>query len=125
MPCYFLAQLLIHDRETYVKYLAGTAEPLRKYGGEVLAVDEAPAVLEGEWPYTRVIAICFRDKEAARRWYDSPEYRGDRQVPPSGGRGQWPFWSTGGKSHPRQTYLSSGIETGARLLDRVGVNLYN
>jgi len=32
--------------------------------GKLLAVDEAPTVKEGDWPYTRTVLIEFPDAEA-------------------------------------------------------------
>lgn len=75
MPCYFLARLTIHDPAGYARYLAGTDPLLARHGARVLAVDESPAVLEGNWPGTRTVLIAFPDEAAARAWYDSPEYQ--------------------------------------------------
>ena len=41
--------------------------------GRVLAVDDAPAVLEGDWHGQRAVIIEFEDEAAFRAWYDSPE----------------------------------------------------
>lgn len=75
MSSYFIAQIKIHNREEYKKYLEGTNEILKKYKGEVLVVDDTPIVLEGEWPYTRVVIIRFADEEEVKRWYNSTEYQ--------------------------------------------------
>jgi uncharacterized protein (DUF1330 family) len=75
MSCYFLAQINIHDRDEYQKYLEGYDEIFEKYKGIVVAVDEHPTVLEGSWPFGRTVLIRFPNEEEARRWYDSPEYR--------------------------------------------------
>lgn len=75
MTCYFLARITIHDPATYARYLAGTDEPLARFGARVLAVDEAPQVLEGAWPCSRTVLIEFADETAARAWYDSPDYQ--------------------------------------------------
>lgn len=74
MSAYFVARIAIHDPVTYARYLDGTDEPLARYGGEVLAVDDEPEVLEGAWPAGRVVVIRFPDREALRSWYESPEY---------------------------------------------------
>jgi len=75
MSCYFVAQINITDRDEYQKYLDGYDQIFSKYKGIVVAVDEYPAILEGEWPYERTVLIRFPDEEEARRWYESPEYR--------------------------------------------------
>lgn len=75
MSCYFVAQIAIRDRAEYQKYLDGFDEIFARYRGIVVAVDESPTVLEGEWPCDRTVLIRFSDENEARRWYDSPEYR--------------------------------------------------
>lgn len=75
MATYFIAQINIHDREEYQKYLAGTDDPLKQFNAEVLAVDDHPTLLEGEWNFTRTVVIRFPDGEAAQGWYRSTEYQ--------------------------------------------------
>jgi uncharacterized protein (DUF1330 family) len=48
LTVYVVAQLRIHDRERYDAYAAGFMPVLIRYGGRLLAADEAPTVLEGE-----------------------------------------------------------------------------
>jgi uncharacterized protein (DUF1330 family) len=33
------------------------------------------AVLEGEWRPPRMVVLEFADLDAAKRWYESPEYQ--------------------------------------------------
>lgn len=75
MSVYFIAGLRVHDPTGYDRYLDGFDAVFERYEGEVVLVDEAPAVLEGEWPYTRVVLLRFPDEAALRRWYESPEYQ--------------------------------------------------
>lgn len=75
MSVYFIAGLRVHDPALYDQYLEGFDAVFARYEGEVVLVDQAPAVLEGEWPYTRVVLIRFPDESALRRWYESPEYQ--------------------------------------------------
>ena len=53
MTVYALAQLRIHDAERYGRYMnnfvARFTEVFGKFGGRLLAADDAPRVLEGEW----------------------------------------------------------------------------
>ena len=60
MSVYLIAQLNIHDRATYDKYVSGFMEIFDKYGGRVLAVDEAAKVLEGHWDYARTVLLEVR-----------------------------------------------------------------
>jgi len=75
MSCYFIAQINIHDREEYQRYLDGYDAIFSKYKGIVMAVDENPTILEGEWPFGRTVLIRFPDEAEAKRWFESPEYR--------------------------------------------------
>jgi len=75
MSTWFVAQLEIRDRERYSQYEAGFLEIFQQYDGRLVAVDEAPRVVEGDWPWTRTVMLEFPDDDAARRWYDSPEYQ--------------------------------------------------
>lgn len=76
MSVYALAQLRIHDREAYGRYMAGFMPVLSKYNGRLLAADEAPKVLEGQWwDRNKVVLMAFADEAAFRAWATSPEYQ--------------------------------------------------
>ena len=75
MSCYFIAQINIHDMDEYQKYLDGFDEIFKRYNGKVIAVDDKPSVLEGEWSYSRIVMIRFPSETEAKRWYESPEYQ--------------------------------------------------
>jgi len=75
MACYLIAQINVRDRQGYKKYLDGFNEVFKKYKGIIMAADNDPAVLEGEWPFQRTVLIRFPDAAEARRWHESPEYQ--------------------------------------------------
>ena len=75
MSCYFIAQLLIEDEDEYKKYLDGFDVVFEKYEGEVIAVEESPIILEGDWDYSRLIIIRFSNEGEAKRWYKSRQYQ--------------------------------------------------
>jgi len=75
MPVYVVAELTITDRAEYARYEAGFMPIWQQYRGELLAVDEQPTVLEGEWRHTRTVLLRFPDAAEAERWYRSPEYQ--------------------------------------------------
>jgi uncharacterized protein (DUF1330 family) len=75
LTVYIVAQIRIHDRERYDVYAAAFMPVLVRYGGRLLAADEAPAVLEGDWSGEKLNIIAFPDEEAARRWIESEDYR--------------------------------------------------
>ncbi len=75
MTTYVLAQLTIHDRARYDRYAAQLLDVLSRFKGRLLAADESPQVLEGDWPHQKVVMIEFEDRDEARRWAASAEYR--------------------------------------------------
>ena len=75
MSCYFVAQIDITDRSLYQQYLDGFDQVFRQYAGTVVAVDDAPEVLEGVWDRTRIVLIRFPDEAALKRWYGSEAYQ--------------------------------------------------
>jgi uncharacterized protein (DUF1330 family) len=75
MAVYALAQLNIHDRERYGRYMSRFMPVLEKYNGKLLAADDTPRVLEGQWwDRNKVVLMEFADKDAFRAWANSPEY---------------------------------------------------
>ena len=75
MAVYAIAQLSIHNRERYQRYVAGFMPILIKYGGRLLAADEKPEILEGEWDRHKVIVLSFPDRDCWLKWAMSDEYR--------------------------------------------------
>ena len=75
MSVYVIAQIRIHDRTAYARYESGFMAIFARYGGEMLAVDETPVTLEGQWEHTRTVIIRFERSTDARAWYDSDAYQ--------------------------------------------------
>lgn len=75
MTVYVVALLNITDREGYERYAQGFMEIFDQYGGQLLAVDESPTVIEGDWPHTRTVLASFPSAEALDSWYRSSEYQ--------------------------------------------------
>jgi uncharacterized protein (DUF1330 family) len=72
---YVIAQLTIHDRARYDRYVAGFMAVLRRFGGRLLASDEAPEVVEGSWDGDKIVLLSFADRAAYEAWASSPEYQ--------------------------------------------------
>ena len=75
MAYYFSAQIKIHNQEEYERYLENFDEIFSRYRGKILAVDEAPTVLEGDWKYTKSVLIRFDTRSAFEDWYFSKDYQ--------------------------------------------------
>lgn len=61
------------------RYVAEVDATLERYGAEILVQSFPAAVPEGEWSGF-VTLLRFESVEAARRWYDSPEYAAVRPM---------------------------------------------
>lgn len=72
---YAIAQLKFSDRNAYNRYQAAFMEVFQRYDGTLLAADEAPRVIEGQWDLEKVVLISFPDEAAFREWSESPDYQ--------------------------------------------------
>ncbi len=75
MSVYAIAQLKITDRATYDRYQAKFMSVMKRFQWRVLAADEKPQVIEGEWNRDKVVLLAFPDENAFREWAESPEYQ--------------------------------------------------
>jgi uncharacterized protein (DUF1330 family) len=75
MPAYVIAEVKVMDPEGYKAYTSLVTATIERYGGRFLARGGKAHVLEGDWPEVRRVLIEFPSVEAARAWWDSPEYR--------------------------------------------------
>ena len=75
MTVYALAQISIHDRARYDRYVARFIDVFQQFDGRLLAADESPLVVEGEWPHQKVILMAFPDRAAFELWARSPAYQ--------------------------------------------------
>ena len=46
-----------------------------RFGGKVLAAQNAPTPTEGPWPYDRTVLLSFTPRDAAEQWSNSPDYQ--------------------------------------------------
>jgi uncharacterized protein (DUF1330 family) len=74
MAAYVIAEVEITNPEGYKEYTIQVPATIVKYGGRFLVRGGAAEVLEGEWPQKRRVIIEFASMQAARLWWDSPEY---------------------------------------------------
>lgn len=75
MKGYVIANIEVHDPEGYEAYRSRTADVIAKYGGRFLVRGGKVEVREGDPGIARVVVIEFADMDAARVFYDSPEYQ--------------------------------------------------
>ena len=75
MTVYAIAQLKFTDRDAYNRYQAAFMEVFQQYSGTLLAADEAPQVVEGQWQRDKVVVMSFPDETSFREWAESPDYQ--------------------------------------------------
>ncbi len=75
MSVYLVGRVMVTDRTRYERYAAAFDPVLRQYGGRLLAADEHPEALEGEWDGRKLVLLAFESREAALTWANSADYR--------------------------------------------------
>lgn len=80
MSAYVLVEVDVHDPDAYASYRALSTRAVEQYGGRFVARGGEAVLLEGEPAPGRLVVLEFPDLDAARRWYDSPEYVEARAV---------------------------------------------
>jgi uncharacterized protein (DUF1330 family) len=74
MTVYTVAQLKFTNVEAYRRYQNAFPAVFAKFNAKVLAADESPRVIEGDWPRDKVVILAFPDEAEALRFSASPEY---------------------------------------------------
>ena len=65
----------VRDEEGLNAYAQKAVPTVMQYGGKVLVVEDHPVKIEGEWHGNRTVILEFESVDAARKWYNSPEYQ--------------------------------------------------
>lgn len=73
MSAYMIFSYKIDDADAYQAYPPAAMPSIGASGAEVLVADYASDTVEGE-PGHVTIVLRFPSKEAAKAWYDGPEY---------------------------------------------------
>jgi uncharacterized protein (DUF1330 family) len=72
---YAIAQLRFTDRAAYDRYQIRFMDVFRRYRGTLLAADESPQLVEGQWDRDKVVLMSFPDEAEFRLWSESPDYQ--------------------------------------------------
>ena len=75
MAAYIVAQVKVHDPAAYQRYREAVTPLIDRFGGRFRVRGGELDVLEGDWPLPRLVIIEFQSKDAARLFYESPEYQ--------------------------------------------------
>jgi uncharacterized protein (DUF1330 family) len=74
MVAYVIAEVEVTDPEKYKGYMALSPGAIAANGGKFIVRGGESVLLEGGPAPKRIVVIEFPDFEAAKRFYDSPEY---------------------------------------------------
>ena len=81
MAAYFLVDTReVKDAAKMDEYKARVTPVVEKFCGRYLVTGGPLAVVEGEWRPVFPVLIEFPSMDAARRWYDSEDYRELKQL---------------------------------------------
>ena len=76
MPsAYILANVSVTDAGQYEEYKRLSTIAMKAHGAEVCVRGGTVEVLEGDWTPNRVVLLKFPSMDAARAFYDTPEYQ--------------------------------------------------
>lgn len=75
MAAYMIARVKVTDPEQYEKYKALSPGAIAAHGGKFIARGGETVTLEGEDDGRRIVIVEFPSLEAAKTFYDSPEYK--------------------------------------------------
>jgi uncharacterized protein (DUF1330 family) len=79
MTVYLVTNVEVPDPGRYTAYTEAGHATVVKYGGKFLAEGAAPVPVEGDWLPKRMAIVEFADRDAAMRFYNSPEYTAARR----------------------------------------------
>jgi len=80
MAAYVIVDVEVTDPVKFAEYGGQVPRTVEQYGGKYLVRGGAIQKIEGKWEPTRVVVIEFASVEQAKRWYDSEEYTGPKQL---------------------------------------------
>ena len=75
MTAYVLAQLRFVDEKRYRRYQTHFPAVFAASEGKLLAADEAPQVVEGNWDLDKVVLMQFPTLKSAHSFLQSAEYQ--------------------------------------------------
>ncbi len=89
MAAYIIARITVTDPARYENYKALAPAAIARYGGKYLARGGVTEILEGPGEDRRVVILEFPDMNAARSFYNSPEYAAAKSERAGAAEGQF------------------------------------
>jgi uncharacterized protein (DUF1330 family) len=75
VKAYCIVYEIVDDPTTFEDYRRQVLATIQANEGRFLVRGGAFTALEGEMPFERIAMLEFPSREAAERWYHSPEYQ--------------------------------------------------
>ncbi|HVT05145.1 MAG TPA: DUF1330 domain-containing protein [Thermoanaerobaculia bacterium] len=75
MTAYVIVDIDVHDPVRYEDYKRLATASIAAHGGKYLVRGGKVDIMDGEWVPNRLVILEFADADAARKWFDSDEYR--------------------------------------------------
>jgi uncharacterized protein (DUF1330 family) len=75
MPAYIIAEVDVTNPTGYAAYRPLAGASVAQYGGKFVVRGGKSELIEGSPEPARMVVIEFADMDAAKRWYNSPEYQ--------------------------------------------------
>lgn len=73
--CIMVVQGVVTDRESFPQYARALPPLYARFGGAYLVVARNPETLEGDPPFESIVISRWPSCEAARAFWNSPDYR--------------------------------------------------
>ena len=96
MAAYLVVNYRVTDAEGIAKYREAVTPQLLEAGCEFLVANDDVEVMEGS-PAPTVVVIKFKSVEAAKKWYNSPEYQAIKHLRLNATTDSWATLSEGFK----------------------------
>ena len=75
MSAYLIVQANIKNQTLYEEFISKVLPLYKNYNAKVLAADNDPKLLEGDYKFKRTVIIEFENSDALRAWSDSLHYK--------------------------------------------------
>ena len=75
MAAYIVVEIQITDPVKYQEYAKLAGKTVQEFGGEYLVRSTEAETLEGGWKPPRLVILKFENKERAKAWWSSEQYR--------------------------------------------------
>ena len=80
MAAYVIADIDVHDADSYEEYKRIVPPSIAAHGGRYLVRGGEMSLLEGDWLPRRCVVLEFPSVEQAKAWWDSEAYQPAKEL---------------------------------------------